>query len=80
LIGEPCFYSYSYPEPAGFKDAPLRPEAARYHDQLGEFLLPYEAIRTAAAPEQAILEFFLSSFEAAAAGAQWDRVMQERTG
>jgi len=73
LIGEPCFYAYSYPEPAGFKDAPIRPEAARYHAQLGLFLLPYEEARRAAAPEQAILDFFLSIYETGAALAQWDR-------
>jgi hypothetical protein len=74
LIGAPCFYAYSYPEPTGFKETPIRPEAAHYHAQLGEFLLPYEEVRRLAAPEQAILDFFQTAYEAAATLAQWDRV------
>jgi len=74
LIGEPCFYAYTYPEPAGFKEAQLRPAAAGYHAQLGEFLLPYEEVRRAPTPDQAILEFFQSAYEAAATLAQWERV------
>ncbi|MEA2639795.1 MAG: hypothetical protein QOF51_1189 [Chloroflexota bacterium] len=71
-IGEPCFYAYSYPEPAGFGAASLRAAAATYHPELGEFLLPYEAIRRTAAPAQTILDFFLSAYDAAATRAGWD--------
>ena len=60
---------------ATFKSRLIRPAAARYHDKLGEFLLPYEEVRRSAAPEQAILDFFLDAYEAAASLAQWDRVL-----
>jgi hypothetical protein len=69
---EPVFYAYAVPEPAGLKDAQVRPGAAYYHRDLGEFVLPYEAVRTDAAPEQAILAFVESTYERAAALGQWD--------
>lgn len=76
LLGEPCFYAYSYPEPLGFREAPIRPSAAKYNEEaLGEFLLPYEEVRRAAEPERAILDFFESAYEAAATLAHWDRVL-----
>ena len=50
-VDDPAFYSYAYPEPAGFAAAPVRPAAAFFHEQLGEFILPYDAVRTAAAPD-----------------------------
>jgi hypothetical protein len=74
VIGEPCFYSYAYPEPAGFKEALIRPNTASYDAQLGEYLLRYEQARQAADPAQAVLDFFLSSYEAAATLAQWGTV------
>jgi Family of unknown function (DUF5996) len=72
-IDYPAFYSYAYPEPAGFRSARVRPDAAFFSEALGEFILPYDAVRSAAQPDQALLEFLQSSYEAAANAAQWDR-------
>jgi hypothetical protein len=72
-IDYPAFYSYAYPEPPGFRTAPVRPDAAFFSEALGEFILPYDAVRTAATPEQALLEFLQSTYEAAANAAKWDR-------
>ncbi|MEA2864332.1 MAG: hypothetical protein QOC84_2288 [Bradyrhizobium sp.] len=72
-IDYPAFYSYAHPEPAGFRAARVRPDAAFFSEALGEFILPYEAVRTAAAPEQALLEFLQTTYEAAANAAKWDR-------
>jgi hypothetical protein len=72
-IDYPAFYSYAYPEPPGFRSAPVRPGAAFFSETLGEFILPYDAVRTAAAPDQALLEFLQSTYEAAANAAKWDR-------
>jgi Family of unknown function (DUF5996) len=72
-IDYPAFYSYAYPEPKGFRTAQVRPDAAFFSEALGEFILPYDAVRTAAEPDQALLEFLQTSYEAAANAAQWDR-------
>ena len=72
-IDYPAFYCYAYPEPEGFRTARVRPEAAFFSDALGEFILPYDAVRTAAQPDQALLEFLQSTYEAAADAAKWDR-------
>ncbi len=72
-IDYPAFYSYAYPEPSGFRTTRVRPDAAFFSEALGEFILPYDAVRTAAQPEQALLEFLQSSYEAAANAAKWDR-------
>jgi Family of unknown function (DUF5996) len=72
-IDYPAFYSYAYPEPAGFRTTPVTPKAAFFSEALGEFILPYDAVRTAANPEQALLEFLQSTYEAAANAAKWDR-------
>jgi hypothetical protein len=72
-IDYPAFYSYAYPEPAGFRSARVRPDAAFFSEALGEFILPYDAVRTAAKPDQTLLEFLHSSYEAAANAAKWDR-------
>jgi len=72
-IDYPAFYSYSYPEPAGFRAVKVRPDAAFFSEALGEFILPYDTVRTAAAPDQALLEFLQSTYEAAANAAKWDR-------
>jgi hypothetical protein len=77
-LGEAAFYAYAYPEPKGFSDFPVKPEAAYYHRDLGEFLLPYEAVRTAADPDAALLDFLQSTYEAAAELAGWDRGALER--
>jgi hypothetical protein len=72
-IDYPAFYSYAYPEPAGFRTALVRPDMAFFSEALGEFILPYDAVRTAAQPDQALLEFLQSTYEAAANAANWDR-------
>ena len=74
---EPAFYSYAYPAPDGFASASVRPAAARFSSELGEFLLPYEAVRTAADPEATLLDFLQSTYEAAADLAKWDRAALE---
>jgi hypothetical protein len=76
-IDYPAFYSYAYPEPAGFRAAPVRPDAAFFGEALGEFILPYDAVRTAAQPDQALLDFLQSTYEAAANAAKWDREVLE---
>lgn len=77
-LGEPAFYSYHYPEPPAYRDAIVQPAAASYHPQLGEFILPYDAVRRSSDPAHALLEFFDQSYEAGAELAQWDRVTLER--
>jgi hypothetical protein len=77
---EPVFYGYSAPEPAGFKEARVQPDAAFYHKELGEFLLPYDAVRTSPAPERALLSFLDSTYAAGAALGGWDRAALERPG
>ena len=72
-IDYPAFYSYAYPEPDGFRATPVRPAAAFFSNDLREFILPYDAVRTAAQPDQALLEFLQSTYEAAANCARWDR-------
>jgi uncharacterized protein DUF5996 len=72
-IDYPAFYSYAYPEPAGFRSTRVRPEAAFFSEPLGEFLLPYDAVRTASDPDRTLLEFLESTYEAAAIAAKWDR-------
>ena len=72
-IDYPAFYCYAYPEPAGFRVAKARPDAAFFSEALGEFILPYDAVRTAADPDQALLDFLQSTYEAAADAAKWDR-------
>jgi hypothetical protein len=70
---EPIFYSYAYPAPPGFPDAKVQPAAATFNAQLKEFVLPYEAVRTAAAPDQALLDFARSTYDAASTLGNWDR-------
>jgi hypothetical protein len=67
------FYSYAYPEPPGFADSAVAPSAAKYSKELGEFVLPYEAVRQSPNPDSALLEFLQSTYEAAANCAGWDR-------
>jgi hypothetical protein len=72
-IDYPAFYSYAYPEPPGYRAAKVRPDAAFFSEALGEFILPYDAVRTAADPDRALLDFLQSTYEAAANCAKWDR-------
>ena len=76
---EPSFYAYAYPEPAALGDAAILPRAAYYHRDLREFILPYEAVRTAADPDEALLSFLQSTYAAAADLAGWDRDTLERS-
>jgi hypothetical protein len=78
-LGYPAFYSYAYPTPEGFQDAPVQPDAAFFHQDLGEFVLPYDAVRTAADPDQALLSFLQSTYDAAADLAQWDKAALRQT-
>ena len=75
---EPAFYAYAAPEPAGLSAAQVRPAAAHYHQEMGEFILPYEAVRTASDPDEAILQFVNSTYERAATLASWDREALEK--
>jgi hypothetical protein len=72
-----AFYSYAYPTPERFKTSSVRPAAASFNDALGEFLLPYDAVRTAADPDATLLDFLQTTYEAAASKANWDRASLE---
>jgi hypothetical protein len=73
----PIFYSYAYPEPKGFAEAAVKPGSASYNPQLREFILPYEEVRRASSPDEAILEFAQSTYDAASTLAKWDRAALE---
>lgn len=75
---EGVFYAYAYPEPPGYRDTAIVPDGARWDDQLSEFVLPYELVRTATDPDAALLSFLQSTYEAAADAARWDRAALER--
>lgn len=77
-IKDAAFYSYAAPEPHGFKEAQVRPDAAFYQKQLGEFFLMYEDVRTAPSPSKSLLDFCQSTYEAAATLGNWDRDGLER--
>ena len=78
-LGYPAFYSYAYPTPDKFKEAPVRPEAAFFLDAMGEFILPYDAVREAADPDQTLLAFLESTYAAAANLANWDQAALRQT-
>ena len=73
-----AFYSYTVPEPEGFKTAQVRPASASYNPQLGEFLLMYDDVRTAPSPAAALLDFCQTTYEAGATLGNWDRIALER--
>jgi hypothetical protein len=75
--GEGMFYSYAYPEPPGFGARRVRPDAAHYDASVGEFLLPYESVRTAADPDATLLAFFRDTYRAAADLAAWPPDLDE---
>jgi hypothetical protein len=75
---EPLFYAYAYPEPQGFAKARVRPAEARYDERLREFVLPYDAVRRAPKPSQALREFLDSTYTAEAELARWPRADLER--
>jgi hypothetical protein len=72
-----AFYSYAYPPPSGFGERAVRPKEAFFSTEAGEFLLPYEAVRTAADPERTLFEFLQDTYEAAADTGHWDRAALE---
>jgi hypothetical protein len=74
------FYAYSAPEAAGFNGSRVEPDAAFYHAELGEFLLPYDAVRRSPSPERAVLAFINSTYTSGATLAGWDRKALERPG
>jgi hypothetical protein len=78
-VAYPAFYSYAYPQPEGYKGAPVAPEQAFYSTELGEFILPYDAVRLAPSPDEALLAFLESTYDAAARLGHWDRPALERS-
>jgi hypothetical protein len=77
-IPYPVYYAYAYPEPQGFGDARARPSQAFYSADLREFVLPYDAVRDAADPDEMLLEFLQSTYDAAADLGRWDRAALEK--
>lgn len=72
-VNYPAFYSYAYPAPPGFAEAKVKPDKAFYSKILGEFILPYDAVRLADDPDATLMEFLQSTYDAAADLATWDR-------
>ena len=72
-IDQAAFYAYTYPSPAGFADASVKPGAAYFDKDFGEFILPYEAVRQSSDPEATLRDFLVSTYEAAAEFGDWDR-------
>jgi hypothetical protein len=77
-IDEPAYYAYAYPEAAGYSDRSIEPRGAFFSRELREFILPYEAVRVADSPEEALLLFCQSTYDAAADLAGWDRAALDR--
>ena len=77
-LGRPAFYAYAYPEPKGFREYPITPPEAFYHPDFGEYLLHYDAVRLADDPDELLLDFLQSTYEAAAELGSWDREALER--
>ena len=75
-FGEPAFYCYAYPKPEGIEASPIKPAAAFWSKELGEFLLRYEDVRRAASPRDAILEFLSSTYDVSAALCKWDPALK----
>jgi len=78
-IKDAAFYSYTVPEPRGFKEARVRPDAAFYHEGISEFILMYEDVRKSESPSRALLDFCQSTYEAGANLGNWDRAALERS-
>lgn len=72
-VDHAAFYAYAYPQPSGYAEATVGPVGARYDAALGEFILPYDAVRAAPDPDAALLRFLQTTYEAAADLAKWDR-------
>jgi len=73
-----AFYAFAYPEPEGFSQMAIGPQAAYYHQDLGEFILPYEDVRQAEEPDEMLMEFLQSTYEVGAELGNWDRSALER--
>jgi hypothetical protein len=78
VFGRPAFYSYAYPQPDGFAQADPGTPAAFYDQELGQFLLPYEAVRQAASPDDMVMRFLQATYRAVADRGRWDREALER--
>ncbi len=76
-IDYPAIYAYAYPAPNGYRAAQVRPDSAFWHEGLSEFILPYEAVQAAADPDEALMAFLVSTYEAAADLGGWDRDLLE---
>jgi Family of unknown function (DUF5996) len=76
-VDRAMFYSYAYPEPGGFRASAVEPREAFFSEPLGEFLLPYDAVRSAADPDATLLTFLQSTYDAAAVHGRWDRASLE---
>jgi len=79
MMPYPIFYSYAYPTPEGFADARVRPASTVWNKDLGEFVLPYEEVRKATSPEETLLDFLETTYEAAARSGEWDIAGLART-
>ena len=79
-VDEPAFYAYAAPEPAGFKTAVAGPAGTFYSTDFSEYILPYDAVRTAPSPDRALYDFLRTTYDAGAALARWDRAALERPG
>jgi hypothetical protein len=77
-LGEAAFYAYAYPEPQGYRTTRCQPDGAYFSETLGEFVLPYSVVQAARDPDQVLLDFLQSTYEAAADLAAWDRAAAER--
>jgi len=77
-VPEPAFYAYVRPEPPGFGATAIRPKAAYYSRELAAFILPYDAVRSASSPDEAVLDFYQSVYDAGADLARWDRAALDR--
>ncbi len=77
-IQEPAYYAYMAPQPVGYAEAAIRPTVVTYNQEVGEFILPYEAVRTAGDPDATLLNFAQSTYEAGATLSNWDRAALER--
>ena len=76
-IHRATFYSYAYPEPHGFSSFPVRPEEVQYNKDMGQFHLPYDAVRLAKEPDATLMEFLQTTYEAAATAGKWNRASLE---
>ncbi|MGB6591720.1 MAG: DUF5996 family protein, partial [Candidatus Nitrosopolaris sp.] len=77
-VNKPAFYAYSYPEPPGFREYSIQPKEAFYNAEMGEFLLPYDVVRTADSPDEVLLAFLQSTYEAAATCGKWNKDMERQ--